>query len=161
MKIALAKNQKSDPNVCQNGDPNPGQIQGWKPSCPRGAPDPEKTPKSRPKSWKKDPRTTNNLGRKSAGNRHGFCFLNIYSSDFLSRREARCDSKPACKGNLSCQLYLCSASGFAAVDHTSPPSCETSLKARRHTGSTTVRTHAHETFSYSLRKGSLKPCRVH
>ena len=46
-----------------------------------------------------------------------FCFVNIYSSDFLSRREARCDSKPACKGNLSCQSYLCFASGFAAVDH--------------------------------------------
>ena len=117
LKIASAKKQKSDPKMWQNRGPNPGQIQGWKPSCPRGAPDPEKTPKSRPKSWKKDPRTTNSLGRKSAGNRHGFCFLNIYSSDFLSRREARCDSKPACKGNLSCQSYLCSASGFAAVDH--------------------------------------------
>ena len=117
LKIASAKKQKSDPKVCQNGGPNPGQIQGWKPSCPRGAPDPEKTPKSRPKSWKKDPRTTNNLGQKSAGNRHGFCFLKISSSVLLSRHEARCDSKPACKGNLSCQSYLCFASGFAAVDH--------------------------------------------
>ena len=82
LKIASAKKQKSDQKVCQNGGPSAGQIQGWKPSCPRGAPEPEKTQKSRPKSWKKDPRTTNNLGRKSAGNRHGFCFLNIYSSDF-------------------------------------------------------------------------------
>ena len=83
LKIASAKKQKSDPKVCQNGGPNPGQIQGWKPSCPRGAPDPEKTPKSIPKSWKKDPRTTNNLGRKRGGNRHGFVFEHLFPRLFV------------------------------------------------------------------------------
>ena len=78
----------------------------------------------------------------------------------LSRHEAWCDSKPACKGNLRCQSYLCFAFQ-RLITMTSPPSCQTSLKARRHTGSTTVRAHANETFSYSLREGSLKPCRVH
>ena len=44
-------------------------------------------------------------------------FFNFVSSNSLSRHEAWCEAKPACKGYLSCQSYLCVASGFAAVDH--------------------------------------------
>ena len=53
----------------------------------------------------------------TAGNRDRFWFLKIYPANCLSRHEARCVSKPACKGNLSCQSYLYFASGFAATDY--------------------------------------------
>ena len=41
-----------------NGGRNAGQIQPWRHSRPRGYPDSEKTPKSIPKSFHKDPQTT-------------------------------------------------------------------------------------------------------
>ena len=50
LKMASAIKRKSNQTNDQNGGSNPGQIQGWKPSCPRVAPDPEKTPKHIPKS---------------------------------------------------------------------------------------------------------------
>ena len=133
LQWTLRNKPKSDFNVYQNVNPNSSQIQSWNKVVQEGV----KTQKRHQKvaeSRKTDPRITNNLEQKSAGNRLGFCFLKINSANFLSRHEARCDSKPSCKGNLTYE----------------------GTQAQR--PSEHMRTRL---FSYSLAKGSLKPCPVH
>ena len=114
------------------------------------------------KAGKKAPGPQTIWNKSALGIAMGFVFLKIYSSNFLSRHEARCDSKPACKENLSCQSYLCLVSGFAAVDQ-DDKSTQLSNKlegTKAHSLNDCPNTCERDLF-YSLLKGSLNPCRVH